>query len=78
MRDPDASVVLAVGYARVAVPTAIAVVVVSVVSVVAVIAIAIVVPILPTAVFIARRIALHRIGDAAGQADQGRCKCNQG
>ena len=55
----------AVGHPRVAVRTAIAVVVVAVV--VAVLAmIAIVVPALRAALFTARRIAHHWIGDAAG------------
>ncbi len=64
----------AVGQPRVAVRTAIAVVVV---AVVALITFVIPIPIVPGAVFIPGRIALQGIGDAAGQANQGSRKCNQ-
>ena len=63
----------AVGYPRVAVPAAIAVVVMAVVAL-----IVIAIPILASTAIAAGWVALRRIGDAAGQADQGRCKCQQG
>lgn len=76
--DTNASVVRAVGLSRVAVRVAIAVVVVAVVvAVVAVIRFVITIPIMPSAMFTPLRIVIQRIGDAAGQANQGSRKCNQ-
>ncbi len=72
--DTNASVVRAVGLSRVAVRVAIAVVVV---AVVAVITFVIPIPIMPSAMFTPLRIVIQRIGDAAGQANQGSRKCNQ-
>lgn len=70
----DASVTRAVGLSRVAVWVAIAVVIA---AVVALITFVIPIPIVSSAVFTALRIAIHRIGDAAGQANQSSRKCNQ-
>ena len=72
--DADASVARAVGQSRVAVRTAIAAVVV---AVVALITFVIPIPFVPSAVSTPLRIVIQRIGDAAGQANQGKRKCNQ-
>lgn len=48
-----------------------------VVAVVASITFVIPIPIMPSAMFAPLRIVIQRIGDAAGQANQGSRKCNQ-
>ena len=68
--------VRAVGLSRVAVRVAIAVVVVAVVAVITFV-IPIPIPIMPSAMFTPLRIVIQRIGDAAGQANQGGRKRNQ-
>ena len=75
--DADGSVTRAVGHSRIAIRVVIVLVAVVRVAVVAIpVAASVAIPV-AASVAIAPIVA-HRIGDAAGQAGNGRCKCQQG